>query len=648
MQFRKDINGLRAIAVIAVVLFHFNASWMPGGFAGVDVFFVISGFLMTGIIFRGIEQDNLSILKFYVARANRIVPALALLCFILLLFGWFALTPLEYKALSKHAASSVSFLSNFVYFKEVGYFAAGAHEKWLLHTWSLSVEWQFYIVYPLILAAMRKFMSTNNMKLMLVAGAVIGFIFCAFATYRWPNASYYLLPARAWEMMAGGIAYLYPFTLQKNRKKLVEWTGLALIVASYFFISADSPWPGYLAIFPVIGSFLILQAQRDDSFITSNIVAQKLGSWSYSIYLWHWPFVVTIYMFSLPDYYIYLGIALSILLGFLSYKYVEKIKFKNNFSSVFDYFTNKPIYMAGLIGFLGSVLFINSNAITHYRFSEDEYLMVKQQFHDPKNLACKKAEKGKSLGCIYGIGPVEAIIIGDSHAQTQGFIVGNKASLDGGSVLSLVQSGCPTIKNVYEVSNGVKQKPNYSCGKFVADAIDLAAVEYPNIPVIILNRTSFYIHGYNEKNRQWSPVPNRFVDKVFSERNHDYEVNITGHMVDTICDFSKNNPVYLVKPIPEMMRNVPANLLRLSILDKDEESVKIEYEEYTQRQSVALRMQGRAVKQCGAKILDPLPYLCDSEYCYGEIDGVPLYYDDDHLSNYGSELILPMYDEIFK
>jgi peptidoglycan/LPS O-acetylase OafA/YrhL len=146
LQFRKDLNGLRAIAVVAVVLFHFNASWMPGGFAGVDVFFVISGFLMTGIIFRGIEQKNFSILRFYVARANRIIPALAVLCLFLLVFGWFYLTPLDYKALGKHAAGSMGFLSNFMYMRESGYFDAASREKWLLHTWSLSVEWQFYII----------------------------------------------------------------------------------------------------------------------------------------------------------------------------------------------------------------------------------------------------------------------------------------------------------------------------------------------------------------------------------------------------------------------------------------------------------------------------------------------------------------------
>lgn len=356
-NFRHDINGLRAIAVIAVVLFHFNSSWMPGGFAGVDVFFVISGFLMTGIIFRGIEQENFSILKFYVARANRIIPALAVLCLVLLIFGWFYLTPLEYKALGKHAASSVAFLSNIIYWRESGYFDAASHEKWLLHTWSLSVEWQFYIIYPLVLVAMRKFMSIKTMKFLLLVGTVLGFIFCVIATYKWPNPSYYLLPTRAWEMMLGGIAYLYPLTLSENRKKLFGWTGLGLIIGSYFLISSENPWPGYLAIFPVIGTFLVIQAHRNNSIITNNLVFQKLGTWSYSIYLWHWPIVVAIYIFSLNEFYTYLGVLLSVFLGFLSHQYIERIKFRNDFSNFLLLYKSKPLYLILVTATLSCLIF---------------------------------------------------------------------------------------------------------------------------------------------------------------------------------------------------------------------------------------------------------------------------------------------------
>jgi len=364
LQFRKDINGLRALAVISVVLFHFNTDWMPGGFAGVDVFFVISGFLMTGIIFRGIEKDNFSILKFYVARANRIIPALAVLSLVLLVFGWFYLTPLDYKVLGEHVGSSMGFLSNFVYWKESGYFDATSHEKWLLHTWSLSVEWQFYILYPLVLVALRKFMSVEAMKKALLLGTVLGFIYCVVATYKWPDSAYYLLPTRAWEMMLGGVAYLYPFSLDDKRKRFLEWLGLALVTVSYFLISKENPWPGYLALMPVMGAFFIIQAQRSDSAITGNLIFQKLGQWSYSIYLWHWPLVAAIYYFSLDDKWIYIGILLSILLGYLSNRYIENIKFKSAFLKASDYFKCKPLFIAWSIILLCS-------SILHFDGSND-------------------------------------------------------------------------------------------------------------------------------------------------------------------------------------------------------------------------------------------------------------------------------------
>lgn len=367
MNFRKDINGLRAFAVIAVVLFHFNSSWMPGGFAGVDVFFVISGFLMTGIIFKGLENNDFSVLNFYVARANRIIPALAALCLVLLVFGWFYLTPLEYKALGKHAASSVGFLSNIVYWREAGYFDAASHQKWLLHTWSLSVEWQFYIIYPLVLIALKRIFSLKTLKSLVLIATIIGFVFCVYATYRWPSASYYLFPMRAWQMMMGGLAFLYPFNLKDNKSKPLELFGLVLIVGSYILISATDPWPGYLSLFPVLGAFLVIQAQRNDSFLTGNIVFQKIGAWSYSIYLWHWPFVVAIYTFSLPDQYIYIGMALSILLGYLSYKYIERIKFPRSFPNLLSYLKCKPIYIAFAVCCISSIIFISNGAKLEYR-----------------------------------------------------------------------------------------------------------------------------------------------------------------------------------------------------------------------------------------------------------------------------------------
>src|ERR1039457_4022433 len=161
-MFRQDINGLRAYAVAAVLLYHFGVPGFGGGFVGVDVFFVISGFLMTGIILTKLEARNFSLPDFYLARARRIIPALAVFCLALLVFGWFWLTPYTYKALGRYAVASITFVSNFVYQRGAGYFAEPAHDNWLLHTWSLSVEWQFYLLYPLLLLAVARWFRFSS------------------------------------------------------------------------------------------------------------------------------------------------------------------------------------------------------------------------------------------------------------------------------------------------------------------------------------------------------------------------------------------------------------------------------------------------------------------------------------------------------
>jgi len=513
MKFRKDINGLRAIAVIAVVLFHFNSSWMPGGFAGVDVFFVISGFLMTGIIFRGIEQENLSILKFYVARANRIIPALALLCLVLIVSGWFYLGPLEYKLLGKHAASSVSFLSNFAYWTEAGYFDEASHEKWLLHTWSLSVEWQFYIIYPLILVAMRKFLSIKTMKPILIVATVLGFILCVIASYKWPSASYYLLPTRAWEMMIGGVAYLYPLRLQENRKKLVEWTGLALVIGSYFLISAENAWPGYLALFPVVGSFLIIQAQRNDSIITSNIVFQKIGAWSYSIYLWHWPFVVIIYKFSPPEYYTYLGITVSVLLGFLSYKYVEKIKFQNDFGNICNYLKCKPLYIAIICMIVGTTLYATNGVNLNIRqgaSSEqakflDYYTLAHKNLDESYWLKCNTYTSLDEKGtydtdpiCVEKNGDGGVFLWGDSHAEALSFGLRTMLKSQKIPFYQKTSAGCRASLSETKLQSGIfKEACDHS------NKLAIESIEKINPAIIVIAQAN----GHEEQD--WIEIANR-------------------------------------------------------------------------------------------------------------------------------------------
>ncbi|MDR3410361.1 MAG: acyltransferase [Formivibrio sp.] len=204
MNFREDINGLRAIAVVAVVLFHFGVIGFQGGFVGVDVFFVISGFLMTYQIIGKMENETFSIFHFYAGRARRIVPALLVLCVVLIIVGWFLLAPDAFKALGKHSLSSLLFVSNFAYWQEASYFDEAARSKWLLHTWSLSVEWQFYIIYPIAIVVMRSLSSLQYVRIAIVISALASFAISLIYSPIYYTATFYLIPFRAWEMLGGG------------------------------------------------------------------------------------------------------------------------------------------------------------------------------------------------------------------------------------------------------------------------------------------------------------------------------------------------------------------------------------------------------------------------------------------------------------
>jgi peptidoglycan/LPS O-acetylase OafA/YrhL len=632
MQFRADINGLRAIAVIAVVLFHFNASWMSGGFAGVDVFFVISGFLMTGIIFRGIEQENFSILKFYIARANRIIPALAVLCLVLLVFGWFYLTPSDYSALGKHAASSMGFLSNIIYSRESGYFDAESHEKWLLHTWSLSAEWQFYIIYPLVLVAMRKFMSLDVMKTAVLIGTVFGFIFCVVATYQWPNQAYYLLPMRAWEMMLGGIAYLYPFTLKDQMKKRVEWFGLGLILGSYILISKDSPWPGYLALFPVLGSFLIIQAQRSDSFITNNVVSQKLGAWSYSIYLWHWPLVVAIYYFSLNDLFIYLGIALSVLLGFLSNKYIEKIKFRNDFNSLLSYLKCKPVYIALVTGLVGGMALLTNGFESHY---SDAVVVANNESTNRH-----KCDKGNRFPCYIGNKDnIKAIIVGDSHADALTTALAEVFDLKSDGIISLNKPGCPFILHVKLFGRGD------GCYEKNITRMNYLDSQYLEIPVFLVSRMGFYLYGSSDPKKKGdaSPQPLAYFTEPYHKVSSSLYEELTVNLNLTVERLLVNHPVYLVQPTPEMRRHIPNTLARNILFNNNYDDLSIDIELYDERNEHVRNIINQVSKTSNVQAVDPIPYLCHGGRCMAQLKGRPIYFDDNHMSEYGNKLLTPMF-----
>ncbi|MBC3436028.1 acyltransferase [Pseudomonas sp. BW16M2] len=430
MEFRKDINGLRALAVLAVVVYHFDALWLPGGFAGVDVFFVISGYLMTAIVCRGLAGSTFSLLGFYKARAKRIVPVLAVMCGVLMAFGWFALLPTEYKEMARHVYSSLAFYSNNLYLREAGYFTASTNERWLLHTWSLSVEWQFYMVYPIVLMVLARLFGINAIRGCVLAAVLIGFTYSVILTGKHPEKAFYLLASRAWELCAGGLAFLFPLKLERARGRLVEWMGLALILASYVLISKAVRWPGYYALMPVLGTLMVIVANRQDSLLTGNRVFQQVGLYSYSIYIWHWPVMVYMsYSGLLHDVSSrVIGMIVSLLLGYVSYSMIERTRRTHAGAG------GALAWCAAVIGVVAMSVFIYkvdglNSSIRGEDINEksqfiDEYAVLHKQLAEPYWLKCNAYEVSVATGgtridasCTEKKGEGGVFLWGDSHAE---------------------------------------------------------------------------------------------------------------------------------------------------------------------------------------------------------------------------------------
>ena len=306
MKFRLDINGLRGWAVILVLFFHYELLNFYGGFIGVDIFFVISGFLMTYIISNSQEANRFTISNFYSRRAKRIVPAILVLIVSVLILGFIILPPNELIQLSKHAGSSVLFLSNFTYMDEAGYFDVISSNKWLLHTWSLSVEWQFYLLYPLILKVLYAITPKQKQIYLHLSFHFLALLclyyFSIKATVIKEEFGFFMLPARAWELVAGSVVfYLLSLKIFRNNIKFLSDICILLLIASSLLINDAYTWPSSYTLIPVSLTFIIILNNANNSLLLNNNLMQFFGNISYSLYLWHWPVFVALNFFFLDS-----------------------------------------------------------------------------------------------------------------------------------------------------------------------------------------------------------------------------------------------------------------------------------------------------------------------------------------------------------
>lgn len=637
MQQRSDIQGLRAYAVAAVMLYHFGIAGFNGGFIGVDVFFVISGFLMTSIIARGLESGNFSLTGFYLARARRIIPALAMLCASLLVLGWWWLGPADYATLGKHASGAIGFFSNFTFMDEEGYFDAPSQSKWLLHTWSLSVEWQFYLLYPLLLMTIAKWGGASKARFG-KALAILGLLSFTASIYVTPNAAasaFYMLPTRAWELVAGGLLYLYPPQLNARHARLAEWSGIALIIASAHLLNTLTQWPGSIAFLPVLGAMLVIAGARQNSWLTGNQAMLAIGRWSYSIYLWHWPIVVGLGYFALTSMSAKIaGLVGAILLGAISYALVEQparhIFAERKRAARATIATIAIIIAAGT--YIDKQDGIASRVPPEVQQMDAEAHNTLPPFAEPcgfnrKTLALKPCVLGDAKN-------IRWVVWGDSHA---------------GSIVSAVQAATQSgvlyythaCSALFDTELKSKARGN-NCVAFTRKVAEQIAALPKNVGVIVINRYSVNIKGPNEGvNKPWG-----FIYSNAENLPSDPHARYTERLTDTLCSVAKSRTLYAVAPIPELGREVPQTMVRSAMAGTSVNDVTIPLADYYARNDVARDALKTVSKRCGIRMLDPVPYLCDKEVCHGARDGKPLYFDDDHLSESGNKELLPLFRQL--
>lgn len=330
---RRDITGLRGLSVVLVVAYHLQLRGAGGGFIGVDVFFVISGYLMTRIVWGALERGDFGYWRFVGARIARIWPALGAMLLMLMVLGLWLLPPFDLAILAHQSLYAVLFWSNQFFLQRTGYNTQSIDTQWLLHTWSLSVEWQFYLLYPLLLWGVARWTSTRRAALLAVAAVLLASLAChALLSASRPDSAFFLLPARAWELLAGGVVFLLAPLGGPRLRRVAAWAGVGLIVVAALGLAlrrVPAVGSGAWLVLPVLGAALVLWARDADNPLLRQRALQALGRWSYSIYLWHWPLIVGLGM---TDAFLdhprlsAVGVALlSVLCGSLSYRWVESM-----------------------------------------------------------------------------------------------------------------------------------------------------------------------------------------------------------------------------------------------------------------------------------------------------------------------------------
>ncbi len=671
-KYRPDIEGLRAIAVCSVVAFHIGISGFSGGFIGVDIFFVISGYLISRIIFDEVATKNsFDFKKFYSRRIRRILPSLAIVIIVTGIVSYFVMLPPDQNQFGREVRSVATINSN-IYFMERSFDYFDSDLRLMLHTWSLSVEEQFYLVWPLTVLGIFRFNKLTNCHL--IVYSVISLIFLSFSYCLWNSfhdeqRAFYLTQSRAWEFAVG--AFVAVLNVRKIQNSLVavifSGSGIGLLFFSIAFLNENMVFPGYIALLPVVGTALCLLggSLNDNNFFSRKILAVPIvvfiGRLSYGFYLWHWPIL------ALGRYYggnrsvvrdFLLGGIVSFILAFISFKYLENpVRLRK-----YSYFANDRITLRSG-GYLLLILWITGNISMflpeHIPWIGQKSILKIKSDVMPHLADCDVPQEGIPLPswkrCLIGqtTGPVKIMALGDSHTGHIAPLYDKLAKMYHVAVLMREFDGCPPFADVVPV--GTNQVRFWCTNSANAVQQELPMLAKSGLSAVFMDiKWNLYAKGIPKSvgliaagNHDTPYAENNFSDfGLMKDVNQQSSLQLMAKSLDRLSEFLQQHDLKLifVLPEPEMPKSVPECIASYG-LDKCNISRQSVMEQGRVYRDI---LQKTAHSHSNVRIWDPLNEFCNNVTCFAtDRNGFPRFADNNHITATMARSMSADFNDIF-
>lgn len=651
LHYRPDIDGLRAVAIGSVVLYHLDFSTFSGGYTGVDVFFVISGFLITSILYREIGNRSFSFISFYERRIRRIFPALFAVFLGTSACAYFLLLPKDLESFFQSITAATLFSSNILFWKTAGYFDWPAEMKPLLHTWSLSIEEQFYIVYPLLLLWMAR-LAPGRTPLCLAGIGLVSLFSSEFFLHGQSPSVFYLLHFRAWELLLGALLALdiTSSPVPQSVREALSLIGLILIAVGVFIFDDQTLFPGVKALFPCLGAAMIIYAGKQGHTVIGKLLSLKplvwIGLISYSLYLWHWPLIVFAKYYvvhPLENHEKAILLIFSFFLAAVSWRFVER-----PFRGKSGVLSRKTLIGSAVLGMSG---FVAVGLLGHFakgfpgRLPDSVVALADASFKtrqlDGNCIDISRSRIDNGEACLLGDNsatPASFVVWGDSHALAMGEAIHLAADKIGVTGLLFAHSSCPPLLEVERFDAFER-----GCREF-NQATRLWLEKNKNIrTVFLVARWAISAEGTRYGSEPGRPVV------ISSEGIKGNPQALKAGLQRTLHFLNERGiRVVLVAQMPEIGWNVPSTLARAQLFGHHVSMVMPTYEAYRERQHTMSRIIDELSAQYPFKVFEVARVMCPSDACLIEKGGRSFYKDDDHISIYGAELLAEPLTDMFQ